>query len=287
MRSGVERNSGLSADLLNMAGYCIHSLYELCVQSPRHVVSLLLGMHGQQPLSLREDFCGSAAVSTRWIEEVRKYDVGARALAIDLDEAALGIASARSQTFIKEGRLTLRGENCITAQDREACDVIWVGNFSIGYIFERSALVRYLRLCKARLDAGNGGFGGGIFACDLYGGASAFTLGSLTRKHPGRGHEVVHYHWSHDAADPVTGIVTNSISFRVEVAGEIVSEHYNAFTYTWRLWGLPELIAAMREAGFSDITIYTDINIAPGQSPMPIASGQELGKDWIIVLCAR
>ncbi len=268
-----------------MNAYDPHTLYELCVQSPRHIVSLILGLHGENPLALREDFCGTAAVSARWIEEVRKYDEGARALALDLDEGAL--AHARERGTKLGSSLRIESIDCITTLDADPCDVVWVGNFSIGYIYTRALLVEYLRCSRARLAAGNGGFGGGIFACDLYGGTSAFSLGSLTRKHPGRGHESVHYHWSHDAADPITGMVTNSISFKVEVAGEIVSEHPNAFTYSWRLWGLAELREAMLEAGFTNISIHTDINIAPGQRPAAITEGAELGPDWIVVVCAR
>jgi hypothetical protein len=268
-----------------MNAYDPHTLYELCVQSPRHIVSLLLGLHGENPLALREDFCGTAAVSARWIEEVRKYDQGARALALDLDEGAL--LHARERGMRLGDSLRIEQTDCITAEDSTGCDVVWVGNFSIGYIYTRAQLVQYLCYTRARLSAGNGGFGGGIFACDLYGGASAYTLGSLTRKHPGRGHETVHYHWSHDAADPLTGMVTNSISFKVEVAGEIVSEHPNAFIYTWRLWSLAELREALLEAGFTDVSLHTDINIAPGQRPTPLTDGTQLEKDWIAVICAR
>jgi hypothetical protein len=126
-----------------------------------------------------------------------------------------------------------------------------------------------------------------VLAMDIYGGAGAFRLGGLVRKHPGRGHEMIHYYWSHDSADPVSGMVQNSISFRVEVAGEIVSEHHNAFVYRWRLWSLAELREAMAEAGFRDVKVYSDVNIAPGQTPREVAGPDELGEDYIVVIAAR
>ena len=133
---------------------------------------------------------------------------------------------------------------------------------------------------------GNAGFGGGVFVCDTYGGASAFQLGSLTRKHPSRGREIIHYHWQHEEADPLTSMVTNSISFRVEVDGEIIQELPRAFVYRWRLWSIAELREAMTEAGFASTEVYTDCNIAPGQAPRPVASA-ELGPDWIALIAAR
>lgn len=276
-------------------------MYELCVQSPRHVVALLRGIHGEEPVALREDFCGSAGVAARWVEEGRGADGGGvsgqRALAIDFDEATVRYAAERHGAVVRglggavsgggRGGLELMVGDCVAAGDCEGTDVVWVGNFSIGYIHRRSELVAYLRRSKARLDAGNGGFGGGVFACDMYGGAGAYRLGGLHRKRAGRGHEMIHYYWSHDAADPLTGMVENSISFAVEVEGEVVREYGNAFVYRWRLWSLAELGEAMREAGFTTIGIYSDLNIAPGEPAVPVAVGNALPEDYIVVVAAR
>lgn len=271
-----------------------HRLYELCVQSPRHVVSLLRAIHASDPFILREDFCGTAAVARRWIQEGIAREDDSRAHIVDLDQTALALAESSDTPAsppppptARSDRLTVSCEDAIAASDTFGADVIWVGNFSIGYIHTRPALIQYLKACKARLDRGNASWGGGIFACDLYGGATAFKLGSMTRKHPGRGHEMIHYHWEHEAADPITAMVENSISFKVEVAGEIIAHLPRAFVYRWRLWSLAELREALFEAGFTSIEIYTDINIPPGGSAIPITSPSQLGDDWIVVLAAR
>ncbi len=73
-------------------------------------------------------------------------------------------------------------EQPVTVAD--GCDVLFVGNFSIGYIHERSALVAYMRRCRERLALGRRGFGGGVFVCDTYGGAAAFQLGAVERATP-------------------------------------------------------------------------------------------------------
>jgi hypothetical protein len=125
-----------------------------------------------------------------------------------------------------------------------------------------------------------------VFVCDLYGGAGAFKLGSLDRTHMGHGAEVIKYHWEHEEADAVSGMVTNSISFRVIVNGELAAEMPRAFVYRWRLWGLAELRGAMLEAGFASVEVYKEVNLAPGERPRSVGAG-ELPEDWIVMVAGR
>lgn len=263
-----------------------HDCYELCVQSPRHVVALLRGAHGGEPVALREDFAGTACVSVRWLAEAKARGEQARALAMDLDAESLERGRRAVLTDQLAGFEAIQGD-CVQAGDATGADVIFVGNFSMGYIATREALVSYLRACKRRLDAGNAGFGGGIFACDLYGGPGAYRLGVLERKHPARGREMIHYVWRHEEADPRSARVRNSISFRVVLDGDVIAEMPRAFVYEWRLWSLVELTEAMHEAGFSQVTLYKDLNVAPGQAPVPVASADELRDDWIVLVVGR
>jgi ubiquinone/menaquinone biosynthesis C-methylase UbiE len=261
-----------------------HECYELCVQSPRHVVTLLRGIHGNLPTRLREDFCGTAAVGIRWCAEADARGEAASVVGVDLDPTCLERAKRHAREAGVLDRMTLRLADALsTTAGDEPADVVFVGNFSIGYIHERRDLVAYLTRCHTRLRRGQGGFGGGVFVCDLYGGASAFRLGGLERRHPGRRGETIHYAWSHDRADPRTGMVENSISFRVEFGGEIVAEHPRAFVYRWRLWSLPEMRDAMLEAGFARSAVFTDLNPAPGVPPTP---AEQLPEDFIVAVAA-
>ena len=268
--------------------------YELCVQSPRHVAAFLRGLHANDPVTLAEDFCGTAAVSRRWVHDARRLGVPGDAVGVDLDPPTVrrarelvAIEGAGEDLVIHEGDAVAAG---MSPSITHAADLVFVGNFSIGYIHDRPTLLRYLRRSKARLDAAQGGFGSGghgAFVCDLYGGAGAFRLGGLERRHPGRGREMIRYSWRHEAADPMTGMVRNSISFRVEVDGDVVQEWPRAFVYDWRLWGLAELREAMHEAGFAAVEVYKDVNIAPGEKPERVATTEALGDDWIVLVAAR
>jgi SAM-dependent methyltransferase len=265
-------------------------LYELCVQSPRHVVSLLRAVHGNQPIVLREDFCGTAAVSRRWCEEASRAGLEARALAIDLDAESIARANAAALAAGVGDRVVCHvGDATIKEAPAaaEGSDVVFVGNFSIGYLHRRAALMRYLRYTLDRLRHGPAAMGGGVFACDLYGGAHAFTLGGTRRRFIAPSGHIVDYLWVHEEADPITAMVTNSISFEVSSGEEVIERRARDFVYAWRLWTIAELREAMLEVGFARVEVYKDLNVAPGEPATPVAGGAELGADWVVLIVGR
>lgn len=259
------------------------TMYELCVQSPGHVAGFLAAVHGGSPIVLHEDFGGTGAVSRRWLADGLKRSRPRRAVVTDLDQRALDYASGHALAAGIRGSIDLRCENClcITRESHGFADAVFVGNFSLGYIHTRPALVRYLAACKARLNPG------GVFVCDTYGGASAFALGGHERRHYGPAGEIVHYCWTHEAADPLTGMVENAISFRLEIDGEIVRQWPRAFTYRWRLWSIAELREAMAEAGLTNTSVYAECAGDDFSPPSPIEHARDLGEDWILLVVGR
>jgi hypothetical protein len=165
----------------------------------------------------------------------------------------------------------------------DGCDVIFVGNFSIGYIHDRATLVDYLRRSAERLRMGAAGFGGGVFVCDTYDSPTKYTLGAMQRRHPSKGHEIVHYTWEHREADALTGMVTNAIHFRVELNGEIVAEYTDAFIYRWRLWSIPEMREAMMEAGFVSTEVHQEVN----ERPVALEHGSQMKEAGIVCVVGR
>lgn len=265
-----------------------YECYELCVQSPRHVVTFLRGVHGERPTVLREDFSGTAAFSRRWVREGLTRGELCRSVAVDCDAGVVARAKELALALGCEDGIEFHLLNAIHApvSPSDACDVVFVGNFTIGYVHRRSDLVAYLRRCRERLALGGAGFGGGVFVCDTYGGAGAFTIGGIERIHQSRGHHRIHYAWRHESADPTTAMVRNSISFRVELEGQIIREHPHAFVYDWRLWSIAELREALHEAGFRRSAVYKEVSLAPGESPAPVRDPRELGDDWVVLIAA-
>ncbi|MCB9846365.1 MAG: class I SAM-dependent methyltransferase [Phycisphaeraceae bacterium] len=256
-----------------------HDCYEACVQSPRDTVALLRAVHGRGPRGLAEDFCGTAAVSRAWCAA----DPSAWAAAMDLDGATLCEARDRAEREIPEslgpggsGRLTLERGDCLGASCR--ADVLFVGNFSIGEIHRRQDLLGYLRRARARLEPG------GVFVCDTYGGESAFRIGHVRRTHR-VGDLRIAYTWEQREADPLTGMVICALHFRADLAGDVVADLPDAFIYHWRLWSVPELRDAMREAGFTMTEVYGALPIEGRIEPIRDVAG--LGESFIVCVVGR
>lgn len=264
-------------------------LYELCVQSPHDAARLLRAIHGRSPTILAEDFAGTAAVSKAWVQQ----DPNAHAIATDLDAHAL------ARTADKEPRITavirdLKTGPGSTDAEQQSADVVYVGNFSIGYFHTRAELLDYLRRAHRQLSPRNG-----VFVCDTYGGESAYMLGTVDKTVPlpsspnlpgPRGHII--YTWEQRAADPTTAMVTDVLHFNVFKGNERIAQHRDAYVYNWRLWTIPELREAMHEAGFKSSSVYQQlpdaIDDAGNAYVEPISDGQaELDDNYIVCIAGK
>ena len=114
-------------------------------------------------------------------------------------------------------------------------------NFSYFVFHERDELVAYFRKVRDGLQPD------GLFVVDLYGGAEAQRTLTETREH-----DEFDYVWDQDQFDPIHHHAMNYIHFEFPDGSRID----RAFTYDWRLWTIPELRDAMRDAGFSETEAY-------------------------------
>ncbi|UYV13634.1 MAG: class I SAM-dependent methyltransferase [Phycisphaera sp.] len=255
-------------------------LYELCVQSPRHVVDLVRAIHGDEPTLLGEDFAGSGAVSRAWVGQSGRH----RAWCVDRDAETLSRCDGADRIETRVGDVM---------DEPASVDAIWVGNFSVGYHHDRASLLAYLKHVRARLKPG------GVFVCDTYGGETAYTIGEVHRFHPlpaehapdGKGGWRVRYTWEQREANPLTGMVTNALHFRIERAGFIDAEHIDAFVYHWRLWSVPELRDALLEAGFASSAVYGQLpDAVDGDGRpyiQPMDDTEEADDSFIVCVAAR
>ncbi len=251
-----------------------HDLYELCVQSPDDLVALAGAIHGGSSLVLGEDFSGTCAFAHAW---VRSRD-DRRAICADLDPEALA-KHGNHDRIVKHQRDVRKAD--------EPCDVLFVGNFSIGYFHTRAELVAYLKHARSRVESSNG-----VFLCDTYGGDTAYVLGGVHRPTPMGDGRICRYTWEQRDADPLTGMVRDVIHFRIEDAGVITHEFDDAFVYDWRLWSVPELRDAMLDAGFTTTEVYAKLPdaidedgnayVSPIQDP-----SEELDDSFIVLVAAR
>ncbi len=259
---------------MDLTAFDKHDLYELCVQNPEACIPLLNAIHGNAPKILAEDFAGTAILSHQWVEQSDQH----HAICVDLDQEALD----------KHGTHPRIKKQLINVNDAtDQADILFVGNFSIGYHHTRAELVTYLKQAHARLKANNG-----TFLCDTYGGENAYTLGGVHRPTPMGDGRLCRYTWEQRDANPLTGMVTDVIHFRIEHAGTITEEYDDAFTYHWRLWSVPELKDAMLEAGFTKVQCFAKLPDAvddEGNAYInPIEDPQEeLEESFIVLIAAR
>ena len=218
--------------------------YERSVQTPETEVIFMRKwfkkFHGRQPLTLREDFCGTGAISCEWA----KSNPEAQAFGVDLDPEPIGMgkrthwdrlnAKAKSRVKYIEG-------NVLDARGFKT-DVICAFNFSYFIFKKRSQLLNYFQQAHKGLGKQ------GMFFMDLFGGPDSQTVVEESRKVA----KDLTYYWDCQTFNPINAECTFAIHFK-DGKGK---KHMNVFTYDWRLWTVAELREILEEAGFSKTVFF-------------------------------
>ena len=221
-----------------------HTLYQTSVQSPGVDIEFFEGefakMRGRKPLRMREDFCGTALLSTVWCQSDPKRS----ALGVDLDPATL--AWGRAHNLERAGTDVARRVKLAQADVRETrfakVDLTLAMNFSYCVFHTRDALGSYFTAAYQGLVRD------GVFVLEVYGGTESMSV--MTEERPVRGN--VTYIWEQEKFNAIDHHTLCHISWRFK--DDSVLER--AFTYDWRLWTLPELRELLLAAGFRDIKFY-------------------------------
>ncbi len=228
-----------------------YALYEQSVQSPDAEIAFLSGVyrkeHGLVPLVLREDFCGTAFLSASWVESTANRI----ALGLDLDPVPLAYSRQHHLPRLGEAarRLRLYQADVLRPPDTSA-QIIAAFNFSYCVFKDRPTLVRYFEAARRCLDEG------GMLALDVYGGPDAQLELEEDKKMRG-----FTYVWEQGTLDAITNSAKRYISFRFP-DGTLM---HRAFANDWRIWSLPELADAMRDAGFSRTDVFWEGATAKGE----------------------
>jgi len=229
-------------------------LYQRAVQSAEQDVEFLTetyqSIHARQPSHFREDFCGTCLLSANWAQQgetfsAESYDIDPEPLAWGLKNNLLPLGAAAQ-------RITQYQEDARTPS-RRSPDIRCAQNFSYWIFKTRVELLDYFRGVYQDLASD------GIFVIDLHGGPESIQeLEEETEMDD----ESFTYVWDQDSINPITGEATLHIHFRFPDGSEMT----NAFTYDWRLWGLPELREIMLDAGFKQVDCYWEGTDEDGES---------------------
>ena len=220
-----------------------HALYQRSVQAPLGDIEFLIetfrAARDRDPLSLREDFCGTALLCAEWV----RSDPHRTATGVDLSAEALEWGRAHNMSGADPGvadRVTLICSDVRGVTDGRT-DLGCAMNFSICALKERSDLEAYFAVARHSLVSD------GVFICELYGGTEAIVATEEQRDY-----DDFTYHWEQERFNPITHETHCHIHFSFPDGSRID----RAFSYQWRLWTVPEVRESLLSAGFSPVRVF-------------------------------
>jgi hypothetical protein len=250
-------------------------IYQKAVQNPGSDIGIITErfreMRGREPLSLREDFAGTALLSAEWV----RGDANRRAVAVDIDEEALTWGAEHNLAPLGEeaaGRVEL-----VAADVREVrgyrADVVSAMNFSFNALTSRADLLRYLAGVHEAIGPE------GILVLEMYGGTEAIVATAEEREGDG-----FTYHWEQERYNPLTGETRCHIGFTFPDGSQLK----RAFSYDWRLWTLPEVRDCLTESGFSHISIFWEQvdDEGAGTGEYVETAEEENQETWLVYIVA-
>jgi hypothetical protein len=224
------------------------SCYQKSVQCPEHDVDFFeqayRDVNHRKPVSLREDFCGTFAVSCEWV--TRGEDRSA--VGVDLCGETLQWGrdhNLSSLTLDQQSRVRLL-EQDVRVKNLPPVDVVAAQNFSFWIFQTRPEVITYLRAARENLKPG------GIIVLDMMGGGECYREGNEDKKVIGKGKKKFNYYWKQVSFNPVNNNARFAISFRFRDGSKLE----NAFEYDWRFWTIPEIREMLVDAGFSSSRVY-------------------------------
>jgi cyclopropane fatty-acyl-phospholipid synthase-like methyltransferase len=253
-----------------------HLLYQDSVQCVEAEIDFIddtfKQLRKRRARTLREDFCGTGNTSCEWVRR-RKSNT---ALGVDLDQEVLAWGGKHNRKALGKSasRLTLLKADVMEVQS-DPSDVIVAMNFSYWLLKERHQLRQYFSRVRDALVSD------GIFFLDLYGGYDSGKEVKEKTKHDG-----FTYIWHQAHINPVNADMRCHIHFKFPDGSKL----RKAFSYSWRLWTLPEIRELLDEAGFRKVTVYWqgwDDELDEASGDFTPATEGDADPSWICYLTAE
>ncbi|OED40105.1 hypothetical protein AB833_12410 [Chromatiales bacterium (ex Bugula neritina AB1)] len=220
-----------------------HVLYQDSVQDSEFeldfVENTYKDIRDKKPLTLREDFCGTARTACVWTKRSKDN----QSWGVDFDGEVLEWGTKNNLKKLKpkqQARVTLI-EADVRTVETPSVDVVLAFNFSYWILKQRSDLLAYFQGVQRTLNPD------GIMFLDAFGGSQAHT--TQVEKHKLEGFT---YLWDQNKYNALTQEMSCYIHFRFPDK----SRMNKAFSYTWRLWGGQEIEDLLVEAGFSKVRFF-------------------------------
>lgn len=205
-------------------------------------------LRGKDPKTMREDFCGTFALSCEWVKLNPKFE----AFGVDLDPEPLEYGRLHNLPRLKteeQKRIHLLEGN-VLHWNLPTADMAIAMNFSYFVFKTRDVMKKYFANVLKSLKKD------GIFVLDCFGGSQCFDAIEETTRLKG-----FKYFWDQTGFDPVT----NRALFHIHFQPKGQKKVERVFTYDWRMWSIPELREMLAEAGFSRSHVYWEGTTKSGE----------------------
>lgn len=219
-----------------------YDLYHRAVQSSDEDVLFLQNAYkelkGKKAKVLREDFCGTFAMSCEWV----KLNPAHVAYGVDIDPEPMTYGKNRYFKKLTPGqqkRVHCYEKNVLEG-DLPKADIAVAMNFSYFVFKKREIMKKYFLNAYKSLKPG------GVFFLDAFGGIQCQD--EIEDEHRFKNFS---YFWDQTGFDPITNEALFYIHFKVN--GKKIEK---VFTYDWRLWTIPELREILAEVGFKKTHVY-------------------------------
>ncbi len=229
-------------------------------------------LKGKEPRTLREDFCGTFALSCEWIKLNPKFD----AYGVDLDPEPLAYGRSHNLPKLKsdqQKRLHLLEGN-VLHWNLPTADLAIAMNFSYFVFKTRDVMKKYFTNVFKSLKKD------GVFILDCFGGSQCFDAIEETTNH-----RSFKYFWDQTGFDPVT----NRALFHIHFQPKGQKKVEQVFTYDWRMWSLPELREILSEVGFKKTHVYWEGTTKSGEGNGVFTRTEkgEACESWIAYIAAE
>ena len=219
--------------------------YQEAVQSPETDISFFIktyrSFYNKTPLSFREDFCGTFALGTAWVQMSLKN----QAFVVDHDRKPLSYGKKHHLALLNQEqkkRLHILHKSVLSPH-LPGADIISVSNFSYFVFKQRKMMRNYFKTVREKLNKK------GLFIIDIFGGSDVQgnSEETMTQKN-------FTYYWEQSHFNSID----NSAQFAIHFKRRGEKKRKNAFVYYWRLWSMPEIKDLLKEAGFSKSFVYME-----------------------------
>lgn len=253
-----------------------YAAYAQAVQSPvedaRFLRRVYRELTGNEPRTMREDFCGAFALCCEWA----KLGKDKIAIGLDIDPEALSYGHTHyksSLTSDEQSRVIAYERDVLRAKVKSA-DIICALNFSYFIFHAREQLRSYFKSCREALKRN------GLLVVDIFGGTQCTHPSIDTKRIAG-----LQYFWEQKTFDPIS----NRAQFYIHFKTKDGQKFNRAFSYDWRMWGIPEIRDLMTEVGFKEIAIYCEGTRRDGSGNGRFTRQErtEAGEVWVAYIIGR